>query len=241
VNLVKVDSTNLQAVGFDKQSKTMRILFNEGAMYDYFGVPEKVHGSLMEADSLGSFFQQNIVGRYRFQKVNLEKESTQMGKNKQQRAAEERAQAAAPKAAQPAATEAPKPPAPAAAAQPSKQEATIQKLKDGWAAKGIGLSQLAIKDDGKFKVLHVTPEWPSVQVGASGGITVLELRSYTDAFTAAMEGLDRFNKQKARDAKKSVPAAAPAPAPTPAKPESTTAKKKRQDAAVEAKLETASA
>ena len=170
-------------------------------------------------------------------------------KNKQQKAAEERAKAAAQNAAQPAVgnkpgqispdtgkvNEAAPAPQPAAAAQPTKQEQTIAKLLEGWKSKGIDLSKLAIKDDGKYKVLHVTPEWPSVQVGSSGGISVLELRSYPDAFTAAMEGLDRFNKQKARDAKKQAPTA-PAAQPAPAQP-TPAAKKKAQHEAVEKQLQ----
>ena len=173
-------------------------------------------------------------------------------KNKQQKAAEERAKAAAQNAAQPAVgnkpgqispdtgkvNEAPAP-QPAAAAQPTKQEQTVAKLLEGWKAKGVDLSKLAIKDDGKFKLLHVTPEWPTVQVGSSGGVTVVELRSYPDGFTAAMEGLDRFNKQKARDQKKVAAASAPAPAaqPAPAPQPTPAARKKAAHEQVEQQIE----
>jgi hypothetical protein len=112
-----------------------------------------------------------------------------------------------PKAAEPkAATQ------PATPAQPSKQDATIEKLKAGWTAKGVDLSKMTIKDDGKFKLLVVGEGWPTVQVGNSGGITVLELKSYPDAFTGAMEGLERYTKQQSREAKQKAAAAAPAPA-----------------------------
>jgi hypothetical protein len=172
-----------------------------------------------------------------------------MGKNNQQRQAEGRAKAVSPKPAieqpkqEPTAALAQPAQATTPAAQPNKQEQTIAKLRDAWVAKGVDLSNLAIKDDGKFKLVVVADNWPTISIGPTGGISVLELRSYASAFDAAVNGLDLYTKQKARDAKKSAPAAAtaPAPNPAPAKPESTTQRKKRQDAAVEAKLETASA
>jgi multimeric flavodoxin WrbA len=139
-----------------------------------------------------------------------------MGKNKQQAATEARTRKATPEVAEPAvAVEQPKPNGKAdaktiAAATPTKQDATIEKLKAGWTAKGINLDKLTIKDDGKFKLLIVDAGWPTVRIGASGGVTVMELKSYPDAFTAAMEGLDRYTKQQAREAKQAAAAAPPA-------------------------------
>jgi len=248
VQLQEVQSENLKAVGYDKATKVMRILFQSGSCYDYAQVPLKVHKALMASESKGEYFQREIVGgMYSYTKADPRREST-MGKNNQQKQSEAR-KAAATNAAPTAVAEQPKPtPAPAPTPVPvavSKQDATIQKLKDGWTAKGVDLSKLTIKDDGKFKVLQVTPEWPSVQVGASGGITVLELRSYPDGFTGAMEGLERFNKQKARDAKKATaPAAAPTAqpkAPEPQKATTPAARKKAQHQQVEQQLQSAQA
>ena len=150
-----------------------------------------------------------------------------MGTNKAQREAAARAKKSTAQPTpeiQPAAVaEQPKPtpapaataqPATAAPAQPNKQQQTIEKIKDGWTAKGVNLDKLTIKDDGKFKLLIVAEGWPTVQVGNSGGITVLELKSYAKAFDAAMDGLSLYQKQQAREQKK---AAAAAPAPPAAK------------------------
>jgi hypothetical protein len=126
----------------------------------------------------------------------------------------------------------PAPATPAAAAtptQPSKQTQTIEKLKEGWTAKGVSLDKLTVKDDGKFKLVIVAEGWPTVQVGPTGGITVTELKSYAKAFDAAMDGLALYEKQQARDQKK-VQATATAPAPPAAKAPAT-----------EKQLETASA
>ena len=157
-----------------------------------------------------------------------------MGKNKQQTATEARTKKAATQTAEaertregsdnPAAIQAkmdevaaqPKAdgkaahaPATATPATANKQTATIEKLKAGWTAKGVNLDKLSVKDDGKYKLLIVDAGWPTVQVGNSGGVTVLELKSYPDAFTAAMEGLERYTKQQAREQKRAQ-ATAPA-------------------------------
>ena len=159
-------------------------------------------------------------------------------KNKQQKAAEERAQAAAPKAAQPVA-EQPKQAAPAQSLPtPSKQTATIEKLKEAWTAKKVDLSKLQVKDDGKFKLLIVDAGWPTVQIGPTGGITVLELRSYAKAFDAAIDGLALYQKQNDRDRKKT---AAPAPPPAPAAKETPTARKTKAHAQIEQQMQPASA
>lgn len=152
-----------------------------------------------------------------------------MGTNKAQKQAAERAKKSATPEVQPTPVAVgtnpgqingdtgkvnPPAPAPATVAAPNKQQQTIEKIKEGWTAKGVDLSKLAIKDDGKFKLLIVDAGWPTVQIGPTGGITVLELKSYAKAFDAAMDGLSLYQKQQAREQKK---AAATAPAPPAAK------------------------
>jgi hypothetical protein len=139
-----------------------------------------------------------------------------MGQNKAQKQAAERAKKSTtitevqPVAEQPTT---PAPTATAAPAQPNKQTATIEKLKEGWTAKGVDLSKLKITDDGKFKLLVVAEGWPTCQIGPTGGITVKELKSYSKAFDAAMDGLRLYQKQLAREQKKAAVAAPPAPKP----------------------------
>jgi hypothetical protein len=243
MDLQRVTSSNLQAIGYDEQSKTLRILFLGGAVYDYFNVPVSLHRSLMTSHSKGHFFQEHVVGQFRYEKVNPNlREEGHMGQNKQQKAAAERVAKPAP-AVQPTAPAQPAPPA-AASTQPSKQQQTIDKLREAWMEKRVDLSKITIRDDGKFKLVIVDAGWPTVQIGPTGGIVVLELRSYSKAFEAAVDGLALYQKQQGRDAKK--PATSPTQ-PAPAAPlapepkESTTQKKKRQDAAVEAKLQSRTA
>jgi hypothetical protein len=133
-----------------------------------------------------------------------------MAKNKSQKAAEERAAKAATQTTEAPAEQPKAEPKPAATpvtatatpAPANKQTQTIEKLKEGWAARGVDLSKLSIRDDGKFKLLVVAEGWPTVRLGSTGGITVVELKSYTRAFDAAMDGLALYQKQQAREQKK---------------------------------------
>ena len=155
---------------------------------------------------------------------------TTMGMNKAQKQAAQRAKKTTAQEVQPAA-EQPKPeaeqkpaatsvPAAAAPAQPSKQMQTIEKLKEGWTAKGVNLDKLTVKDDEKFKLVVVADGWPTVQIGPTGGISLPAIKSYPKAFEAALEGDKLLAKQNAREAKK---ATATAPAPKAAAPEAVTA------------------
>jgi hypothetical protein len=144
-----------------------------------------------------------------------------MGKNKQQAATEARVKKTTSEVQPQPVAEQPKPEVKATAAipatatpaptQPSKQMQTIEKLKEGWTAKGVNLDKLTVKDDGKFKLVIVDQGWPTVQIGPTGGITVTELKSYAKAFDAAMDGLALYAKQQAREQKKAATA-------TPAQP-----------------------
>ena len=110
---------------------------------------------------------------------------------------------------------APRPP-PAAPAQPSKHQLAIEKLREGWTAKGVNLDKLSIKDDGKFKVSVVDQGWPRITIGPTGGIVVTDLKSYASAFDAAMDGLALYEKQKSREAKKQQATAPAQPVAQPA-------------------------
>lgn len=64
-----VDSTNIEAIGYDSDSMELHIRFlNTGATYIYSNVPEAVFEELMSADSKGSYFNRNIKPTYKFEK-----------------------------------------------------------------------------------------------------------------------------------------------------------------------------
>jgi hypothetical protein len=134
-----------------------------------------------------------------------------MAKNKQQLAAEARAKATQPAAEQPKAEEVKATPA-AAPATISKQQLTIVALAEAFKAqRGIEVKPEMLKQDGKYVNLLIGKEWPTIRIGNSGGITVMELKSYAKAFDAAIQGDTLLAKQTAREQKK-VAATAPAAA-----------------------------
>lgn len=65
-----VNSTNLASVGYAADTQTLEIEFHHGGVYQYSDVPPTVHEGLLQASSLGSFFQRNIRGSYHYRRVN---------------------------------------------------------------------------------------------------------------------------------------------------------------------------
>ncbi len=64
-----VQSSNINAIGYDEGSETLQIEFINGGMYQYFDVPRQVFDGIMNADSKGKFLHSNIKGAYRYSRV----------------------------------------------------------------------------------------------------------------------------------------------------------------------------
>lgn len=64
-----VSSSNVASVGYDPNSSTLEIEFNNGAVYQYFDVNENVYKELIIASSVGGYLAANIKGKYRFSRV----------------------------------------------------------------------------------------------------------------------------------------------------------------------------
>ncbi|MES2429381.1 MAG: KTSC domain-containing protein [Bacteroidota bacterium] len=64
-----ITSSNIEAVGYDEDSQTLRIWFLNGSVYDYSGVGIMEFEGLRDAPSLGSYLYQNIKGQYPYEKV----------------------------------------------------------------------------------------------------------------------------------------------------------------------------
>ena len=69
MNLVKVESSNLEAVGYDQDTQEMTVEFKGGGLYKYKDVPFEVYTELMDADSIGQLFHKLIRGNYEFEKL----------------------------------------------------------------------------------------------------------------------------------------------------------------------------
>ncbi len=66
---VPVISSNVASVGYEQQSATLEVEFLDGAVYQYFDVPEAEFEGLRGAGSVGSYLNANIKGRYRYARV----------------------------------------------------------------------------------------------------------------------------------------------------------------------------
>jgi hypothetical protein len=62
--LVPVESSMIQAVGYDPKTRILEVVFNSGQTYCYGDVPPEVHQELMAADSKGQYMRAAIIGVY---------------------------------------------------------------------------------------------------------------------------------------------------------------------------------
>lgn len=64
MELISVESSMIDAVGYDPESQEMLVIFNSGKSYRYTGVPKKVHEELLAAESKGSYMKTFVIDVY---------------------------------------------------------------------------------------------------------------------------------------------------------------------------------
>lgn len=64
-----VQSTMARSVGYDCDRNLLQVEFQNGSVYQYQGVNEDTWNALQAAESTGAFFNHEIKGNYRFQRV----------------------------------------------------------------------------------------------------------------------------------------------------------------------------
>lgn len=69
MNRVPVTSSSVASVGYDPNTMTLEVEFSNGAVYQYFDVPETLYHDLMGASSVGTYLNQHIKGSYRYAQV----------------------------------------------------------------------------------------------------------------------------------------------------------------------------
>ena len=67
--MIFVDSSNIEAIGYDEDNQELHVQFLSGACYMYIGVPRDVFDNLMYAPSKGSFLNREIKGIYSYSKL----------------------------------------------------------------------------------------------------------------------------------------------------------------------------
>ena len=69
-----VKSSNVKAVGYDAEEKTLQVEFKSGGVYRYAGVQPEMYADLMKAESIGRFVSQVVRAGRRGLRIDEEKE-----------------------------------------------------------------------------------------------------------------------------------------------------------------------
>ena len=67
--MIHVESSNVESIGFNESTQTLRVKFLSGSIYDYKNVPVMEFEQLKNAQSIGSYLNRNIKGNYAYEKV----------------------------------------------------------------------------------------------------------------------------------------------------------------------------
>jgi outer membrane lipoprotein-sorting protein len=63
--IVEVDSTVFSSVGYDAEAQALTLVFREnGRTYVYSGIPAEMGEAFINADSLGTYYHENIRGKF---------------------------------------------------------------------------------------------------------------------------------------------------------------------------------
>jgi hypothetical protein len=69
MNSTVVESTTLATVAYDEVRELLRLEFRSRAIYQYSGVPAAVHEGLLQAPSMGSYFNRVIRGQFPYARI----------------------------------------------------------------------------------------------------------------------------------------------------------------------------
>jgi hypothetical protein len=59
----------IAAAGYDKESKTLQVLFHTGDLYEYYEVEPETFQELLDAPSKGRYMLSHIIDFYAYTKV----------------------------------------------------------------------------------------------------------------------------------------------------------------------------
>ena len=69
MNRNQVASSNISSIGYDGATQTLEVEFQNGSVYQYYGVPEMLNQEIMQASSKGQFLNQYIRNAYPYSRV----------------------------------------------------------------------------------------------------------------------------------------------------------------------------
>jgi hypothetical protein len=65
----EVQSSELKSIGYDVSALLLAAEFRSGEVYQYFDVPADLVLELLEAESIGRYFNARIRSKFKFKKV----------------------------------------------------------------------------------------------------------------------------------------------------------------------------
>lgn len=69
VEMIPVSSSNIAALGYDKDDEIVHVQFLNGSTYIYKGVPDFEFEQLKTAPSIGSYFNRNFKNVYAYERI----------------------------------------------------------------------------------------------------------------------------------------------------------------------------
>jgi hypothetical protein len=66
---VAVSSSAVDSLGYDEDVQTLEIRFQSGFVYQYLNVPQAEYDALLQAPSIGSYFNRNIRNSYPYARI----------------------------------------------------------------------------------------------------------------------------------------------------------------------------
>ena len=70
MQLARVKSSNVHSIGYDQKTRSLRVHYLNGGLYEFRGVQPEEHKALMAAKSKGSHLAQKISKSYKGTKIN---------------------------------------------------------------------------------------------------------------------------------------------------------------------------
>lgn len=69
MNREPIQSSSIKSVGYEPDTLSLEVEFEDGTVYVYSGIPKDVRNEFMAAASKGSFFNSRVKNQYPFQRV----------------------------------------------------------------------------------------------------------------------------------------------------------------------------
>ncbi|PMB40664.1 KTSC domain-containing protein [Fischerella thermalis CCMEE 5205] len=69
IAMLPMNSSMANAIGYDSDRNILQIEFHNGAVYQYSDIDEDTWQDLHQADSIGKFFNENVRGKYQYERI----------------------------------------------------------------------------------------------------------------------------------------------------------------------------